>query len=232
MESNDAISWHSQLAEEFDLYYNYSCEFIERYEIWTKLIDAYSNIDNCVLDIGCGTGIFSFYAARKNGMVIGIDASDEMIAVCTKKKRLSNLNNILFIKADIMSLKRIIEDKVGLILCSSVLEYVDNFNSSMEMLCSLLNDNGILIFSLPNRSSLYRKIEPIRFKLTGKPAYYKYVKNIFGLHEVAEKLNRNGFQVMAHFSYAKTALLFKLFDKIGLSKYSDNLLLIVAKRFS
>ncbi len=230
MAMNNAIEWHSQLAGEFDQYYISSPDFIERYKIWTKLIDNYSNPDNYVLDIGCGTGIFSFYSAERNGRVIGIDASDEMVAVCQKKQAGKNYKNIIFLKLDIGSLTKVIHDKVDVILCSSVLEYVDDFDGSLALLCSLLNKNGIFIFSLPNWSSLYRKIEAIMFRLTGKPRYYKYVKNVFTLTEVVEKLKSCGLHILENLSYSKTPLLSKLFDKIGLLQYSDNLLLIVAQR--
>jgi ubiquinone/menaquinone biosynthesis C-methylase UbiE len=230
MPMNDAIGWHSQLAGEFDQYYIDSPDFIERYKIWTKLIDDYSNHDNYVLDIGCGTGIFSFYSAERNGRVIGIDANDDMLAVCKKKQADNYYKNIIFMKSDIGSLKTVIHDKVDLILCSSVLEYVNDFDRSLAMLCSLLKKNGIFIFSLPNWSSLYRKIEPIIFRLTGKPRYYKYVKNVFTLNEVVEKLKSCGLHVLENLSYSKTPLLSKLFDKLLISQYSNNLFLIVAQR--
>ena len=37
-----------------------------------------------VLDVGCGTGLFSFLAAKKGGKVLGIDYSKEAISIAKK----------------------------------------------------------------------------------------------------------------------------------------------------
>jgi 2-polyprenyl-3-methyl-5-hydroxy-6-metoxy-1,4-benzoquinol methylase len=78
MAAKNAIEWHTQIARNFDQKYSTSRNFTERYAIWTNVIDKYSNLSLSVLDIGCGSGVFTFYSAEKNNKVIGIDASKEM----------------------------------------------------------------------------------------------------------------------------------------------------------
>jgi 2-polyprenyl-3-methyl-5-hydroxy-6-metoxy-1,4-benzoquinol methylase len=227
---DNAIEWHSQIANDFDLNYKYSKRFIERYEIWTKIIAKYSNPDKLVLDIGCGSGIFSFFSLERNAKVVGVDASSKMIDICESKKAQANYNNIYFINCDIISLSQLFSEQVDIIICSSVLEYLTNVSYTLEIILSLLKPNGLFIFSMPNGSSLYRKIESIIFKLIKRPRYCKYVKNIITLKKMTEKLSNYKFTILESAYYSATPLLSKLFRSMGLSKYSDNLFIIVVRR--
>lgn len=87
MIARNAIDWHTDIDRNFDQKYTTSKNFRERYFIWTDIIDKYSNDKFLVLDIGCGSGVFSFYSAEKNKEVIGIDASKEMLRICRNRWR-------------------------------------------------------------------------------------------------------------------------------------------------
>ncbi len=65
MKETDAVDWHTNFAATFDAGYKCKADFIERLEVWTGLIDRYSNADFQVLDIGCGSGVFSVLCGRK-----------------------------------------------------------------------------------------------------------------------------------------------------------------------
>ncbi|KAL4912998.1 UbiE/COQ5 family methyltransferase [Aspergillus aurantiobrunneus] len=70
---------------------------------------AYANMNQgeTVVDLGCGGGIDVFLAARKVGMegkAIGIDMTEEMIALAQKNAEAAGLSNTLFIKARIDSI--------------------------------------------------------------------------------------------------------------------------------
>ena len=64
-----------------------------------------------------------------------------------------------------------------LIICCSVLEYMDDLDASLASLAGKLTPTGVLVFSLPNRSSIDRKLERVRFKLTGRPTYFGLVQH-------------------------------------------------------
>ncbi|KXG78390.1 Demethylrebeccamycin-D-glucose O-methyltransferase [Fervidicola ferrireducens] len=54
-----------------------------------------------VLDLGCGGGIDAFIAAKRvgeEGMVFGLDMTDEMIAIANKNKEKMGISNVKFIK--------------------------------------------------------------------------------------------------------------------------------------
>jgi hypothetical protein len=88
----------------------------------------------------------------------------------------------------------------------------------------------LFIFSMPNKLSIYRKLESIMFNFIGRPIYYTYVKNIVTLRDMTTKLRDCGFINLENAYYSVTPLLSKIFRNIGLSEYSDNLFVIVARR--
>jgi SAM-dependent methyltransferase len=47
----------------------------------------------CILDIGCGTGVYSLPLARRADRVVGLDSSENMLARFEKVKRDNNIDN-------------------------------------------------------------------------------------------------------------------------------------------
>lgn len=158
-----------------------------------------------------------------------------MLKICKEKQEKSGLKNIDFKQYDIYELSRVLSKKrkADIIVCSSVLEYVDDLGKAINILSSLLKRRGVLIFSMPNRSSIYRKIEPIiyrYYRLTRRHHYYRYVKNVCTLDQMKEKVKNYNLTIIESDYYAATWLLSMVCRKIGLRTYSDNLFLAVAQR--
>lgn len=229
MTAKNAVDWHTQIAANFDKKYSESRNFKERYAIWTKILDKYSNRDFSVLDVGCGSGVFTFYLADKNRSVTGIDASPEMLRICREKMENAGLRNVNFLNCNIQSMGQCLEGKADMIICSSVLEYIDDLNESLETIRQSMNKDGLFIFSMPNRRSVYRKLEPLAFNLVGRPKYYKYVKNVCTLHEIENKLKIHGFSILESEYYGETPFLSEVFRKLGQFHYSANLFVVVAR---
>jgi len=230
MTKRDAVDWHTENATYFDSNYVHDKAFIERYAVWTRLIDRYSDPNSHVLDIGCGSGILSCYLAERNKSVIGIDGSPEMLRICETRKQETKLDNVSFLNKNITDLGDVVSDKADLIVCSSVLEYLDDLDGSLKLIASFLKDNGVFVLSMPNRQSLYRKLEPVLFKLTGRPKYYKFVQNVGTVKEIDAKLSANGLKLLDSSFYAKTKLLSSLMHAIGRPQNSDNLFIITAQK--
>ena len=230
MSAKNAIEWHTQIATDFDKKYANNKNFKERYAVWTQIIDRYSHRNLHTLDIGCGSGIFTFYLAAKNKTALGCDASTEMLKICQTKVINNKSKNARFFNCNIESLAQNVSQKADIVVCSSVLEYVDDLDSALDSITKLVNDEGVFLFSMPNKQSLYRKAEPLLFKLLGRPKYYKYIKNICTLKEIEKKLKITDFAILEKAYYGKTAFLSTIFRKLNIAHYSDNLVVIVAKR--
>lgn len=229
MKEYDAVDWHTQIAHEFDKKYRESDDFIERFSVWSRILDKYLKVGGHSLDVGCGSGVFSFYLAEKMMNVTALDASEEMLKICKSKNGGKNYK-LKFFKSDINEIPDEINREYDLIVCSSVLEYVPELQKTLTNLSSMLSSDGVLIFSMPNKSSLYRKAEGSLFRLTGWPKYYKYVKNAQSLDEIVSNLNLAGLRVVENWYFGRVPVLTPILRSVLDKKYSDNLLGLVVRK--
>ena len=174
MKTKSAIDFHGEMAEQFDQRYELSGAFRERFRVWSTLFEQYVKPIDRVLDLGCGSGIFSNYLAEKGCLVTGIDGSAAMIALCNQKKMVVNVQYVVQSLPLPDPLKYAPQDVV---IMSSLLEYMPNIEQILQQVRSLLQPNGLLIVSIPNQLSLYRRVERRVFQLTGRPAYYAHIRN-------------------------------------------------------
>jgi 2-polyprenyl-3-methyl-5-hydroxy-6-metoxy-1,4-benzoquinol methylase len=227
---NDVIDWHSKIAYEFDGKYAHSRAFKERLAVWSDLIDQFVDPDSDVLDAGCGSGVFSTLAARKARFVMGFDASPEMIWLAEKRRRQEGCANAKFRLATLEDLTVIADRQFEVILCSSVLEYIEDFWRAFDRFAAVLKANGVLVFSMPNGVSLYRKAERVVFRLTGRPAYYAYMRNMSSVSEVSKGLTDRAFEIVTTRYYAPAPGLSAIARPIGRPDLADTLFAIACRR--
>jgi 2-polyprenyl-6-hydroxyphenyl methylase/3-demethylubiquinone-9 3-methyltransferase len=185
---NDAIEFHSDHAAEFARQYEESALFRERLDVWSRVIARYADPARDAIDVGCGTGVLSAVAARHCRAVLGVDPSAEMLA--RARDHTAGLP-VRYRHETIAQLGLDPPPAAGLVICSSVLEYVPDLSGSVRVLASLVDEGGHLIVSMPNPRSLYRKAERIASRLLGRPAYYRHVRNrVPQRHLVAEAGDR------------------------------------------
>ena len=232
MENNahTAVSFHSTIVEEFDARYKTNVNFQERFKIWSTYIDEYSAPEHTALDLGCGSGIFTNYLAARNKHVTAIDASPDMVTHCREKNEKQGLKNITYITDDITRIADLTDQQFDIITCSSVLEYIEDINPVLEQVAALMTENSVFLMSLPNRTSLFRKIEPYLHKYIGRPRYYKFVKTVLPIKDARKRLNNVGLHDVSYQYYARTRLLSPICRQIGLQKYSDNQYILVCKK--
>lgn len=206
VKAKDAVEFHSRCVHAFAAKYRQARDFRERYSVWTKLIETYGSPAASVLDVGCGVGTFSFAAAKRNKAVVGIDASPEMIEFCTQKQVELKVENVRFRCNRLEDLPRAGLAKADLLLCSSVLDYVDDLPYCLDVVADLVNTGGHLVVSLPNRSAIYRKVEQLSFLLTGRPSYFAHIKNVATLSELTRRLEPRGAALVEARFYAKIGM--------------------------
>ena len=97
-----------------------------------------------VLDVGCGTGLFSYLAAKKGAKVTGIDYSKEAINVAQKSHTHPNL---LFQNFDISNFPT---KKFDIIVSLGTLEHMDNPFQILKKFKKFLKNNGKIIITSPN----------------------------------------------------------------------------------
>ena len=101
------------------------------------------------LDAGCGIGLYSFSAYSKGFDILGVDIDEEKINIAKKiaeKKKAS-------IKFQVEDLTRLrLKDEFDLIICSEVLEHINDDKKAMDNLAKALKNNGRLIITVPRLS--------------------------------------------------------------------------------
>ena len=223
----NAVSFHHDNAVAFARKYGTSKAFRERFQVWTGLFTQYVRQTDAVLDLGCGSGIFSQYLAGKGCTVTGIDGASAMIALC---KRSIMMPNTQFVVSSLPLNNPAEYAGQDIVLLSSILEYVNDLPGMLQQANKLLKPGGLLFISMPNRQSVYRTIERLVFRLAGKPAYYAYVRHIVTADAFTRQVTALGFKQLDTVYYAGTDLVSRLLSWWLPKQYVSNLFVSVYRK--
>ena len=151
------------------------------------------------LEIGCGTGDFIRQIAQNESLEI--TGSEIYLKGLVYAKK--NLPGVEFIQFDVTQGK--IDQQFHIITAFDVIEHVDNDAAALSNINQMLEDNGVLIISVPQHMFLWSKLDEI----------VKH-KRRYSRRELVSKLKANGFDV----AYA-TSFLFVLFPLMLVSRLFD-----------
>jgi len=99
-----------------------------------------------VLDVGCGNGVISRSLGAQGFNVRGIDVSEKTIE---KAKVLNTFSNVRF---EVVSAEQLVADghRYHAVICSEVLEHLNDPGKLLRVLHQSLTDDGVLIVTVPN----------------------------------------------------------------------------------
>ena len=123
----------------------------QAFESWeTNVAPLVPNLsDGRILDFGCGTGLLTEKLAPLCAQVVAVDTSDRMVDELRKKISAGALSNVtpLTITIDSSSVKTSPElsPKFDMIVASSVCSFVPNYNATIQVLASLLENGGVFV---------------------------------------------------------------------------------------
>ena len=156
------------------------------------------------LDIGCGNGAFTLAAVNKKNNVIAIDGDLEKLnrSIAYFDYLGVNKNKYKFILHDIYLLKNL-NKKFDQIFLFETLEHLKNDVKVVELIASMLKDNGIIHISTP--------------ALNRKPYYDEYITDEedgghirlgYDIHQLESMCIKQGLKVVDSFSFfGKVSLL-------------------------
>lgn len=129
---------------------------IKNSEIWDKKAKSYSKFDGnlnefqirffkilkdfdvsfkdkTLVDIGCGTGIYSLYLAGICKMVLGVDSSTKMLEELNLKKAEFKINNLQTINSDFKNFQTADKFDIAFLTMSPALQNEDDFNKFIDL---------------------------------------------------------------------------------------------------
>jgi 2-polyprenyl-3-methyl-5-hydroxy-6-metoxy-1,4-benzoquinol methylase len=201
--TDDAVAHFAGYVTQFHAYYQHRAEFEERLKLWCELLDKYSVPGGSAIDMGCGTGVFSFYLAENGGRVVGIDAAAEMVAFCDAQRRERGVENVRFIQGRLPAVDESGLTNADLLISSSVVEYVEDLDGTLALFARVLKPRAVLILSMPNVFSLSRNYERLKYRLTDQPEIYRYIRHFSSPRLLQQRVRRYGFQLedAAHYTH-------------------------------
>jgi len=132
--------------------------FKDRLNLFVELSSEYFSPQSRILDYGCGTGVLTRCLANAGFTVHGLDASSGMIRQATESLDQNQHNTVCFEKIDPEAWNCTEESYDG-VVCSSVLEYVNDDVGLLRKFSNCLKAKGVLLISIPNQRSFLGTLE-------------------------------------------------------------------------
>lgn len=172
-----------------------------------------------VLEVGCGEGRnLIWIAANKELKVVGIDINAEYL----KKAK----SSVTVARADACKLP-FKDSSFDCVLCSEVLEHLENPESCVNECRRILKEGGIAVFACPTLNIPLKFLIPIYRKLAGIPKHsHEEHLNVFSAKDIANIL-KNYFDIL-EIKYVEFLSVFERRLGIGYS-FESSLSSVVAK---
>lgn len=178
-------------------------EWAKRYDPANHEISLISSLCNIrgtrVIDLGCGTGRFTFRLAEYANEVIGLDNDQYSIDICLKKNRnLKYKNNCKFINEDIETLN--INETFDIVAFSWSLYQCNNMEKAIQKAKRIMKEQGRLIILHP---------------------YGGMQEEIFDIENIQKEISLNDLLIKQEELCFKNFVEVKVFDLISYFKFKS-----------
>jgi 2-polyprenyl-6-hydroxyphenyl methylase/3-demethylubiquinone-9 3-methyltransferase len=150
----EPVAFHAQLAADWEQRYR-KRSFRARQAVLAECLHGIDVAGSCWLDAGCGTGTLSRWLAERGCHVLGVDAASSMIQAATELAK-TQPHKLKFARVETIARLPLEDASQDGVLCSSVLEYVDDPLVCLAEFVRVLKIGGLLVASVPNRDSVIR----------------------------------------------------------------------------
>lgn len=181
--------------------YYYRCRTFHEFFLSTKVERA------SILDYGCGSGDITFPMLQAGHAVTGVDIARGMVTKAAERAAQAGFAaTSSYHHLDDIALSAMPPGTFDVVVCSSVLEYVDDDQALLKMFRELLKDGGFLLVSVPDRRSLYCKLDKWlyankrllpRFFPVQKLGYLEIQKRQYDIGRFIGEMEKKGFELSA-----------------------------------
>ncbi len=176
-----ADRWHT-------LYERKAC-FVDRLNLFTGTVQRLFPTGGTVLDVGCGAGNIALELAELGYRVVGVDGAPQMIEQAKAECSRRGIQNAEFRIAD-LSESVFDAGRFDAVVCSSVIEYIEDDASFLARISDALRPGGFLLLSVPNASSLLGRLEDVVAKIPGFTGPVNHAHLNFSLRRYGSKTLR------------------------------------------
>jgi len=157
----------------------------------------YLNVNDIVLECGCGTGTISIEIANKVKEIYAIDISSKMLDIAKRKTDENKIENIHFLQSTIFD-ERYKIGSFDVILAFNVLHYFENIQKHMKRINELLKPEGMFISVTPcsiEKKTFLSFIFSIFISFIVKIGILPYIK-FFRFSDLDELMTDGSFQIV------------------------------------
>lgn len=160
------------------------------YRIILNVVKDFLSSPKKILDIGCGAGTLSLYLANEGNEVLGIDISKNAIENCVGSSKVLALDKNVSFKAMNFPIE-IPAKKFNFIICSEVIEHLQNDDLALKKMFSLILPGGIVIISTPSKNA------PM-YRLRRAKEFDERVGHLrrYTVEELIKKCEKAGFEIL------------------------------------
>ncbi|MCH7871147.1 MAG: methyltransferase domain-containing protein [Planctomycetes bacterium] len=161
----DSAAFFDAQVDRWSGLYSRKASFVDRLALFNRAVRESVPVGGRVLDVGCGTGNIALAIAETGIEVLGVDGAPKMIAEAERAGR--GIKHGEFRVADLSS-ATFDAEAYDAVVCSSVLEYIEDDALLLERMAKTLRPGGVLLLSVPSASSFLGRMEDM---LARHPAY-------------------------------------------------------------
>lgn len=161
-----------------------------------------------VIDFGCGTGRYAFWAAERSRRVGAFDVSDAAIQELSQRRDEAEAHNIGILGPDLDDLERHVGTygRADVVLAIfGVIAHIEGRNArcaTLRRLCELTKKDGWLIVSVPNRARRFRAEQRvagdqdgIRYARKHAGTELNFFYKLYDTHEFCTELSDAGLHI-------------------------------------
>lgn len=147
-------------------------DLVKRASWWAHKLDAEIPYDADVVDIGCGTGQLANFLGLKGRRVLGVDYSQQSLALATALRDKFNLKTVRFQRENVLELS-LPDASFDYVFCNGVLHHTSDPYRGFRHMVRVCRPGGYLVVGLYNtygRLMLHVRRRVVRWQMRFDPA--------------------------------------------------------------
>jgi SAM-dependent methyltransferase len=144
-----------------------------------------------LVEVGCGTGDYSFLLSRLGYRMIGVDLSPKSVEAAREKAGMLGCHETVFLVSDAETLIDLPDNSADGVVSFSTLRYVPSLDLALQAIHRVLRPQGTAVFDFPNRYCPWFRLLKNRFGVeTHMHDHY------YSASEIATRVRKAGFQAV------------------------------------